>query len=335
MSVAVLVNVKSRHGSADIGQHIRRLLPDARVAVTSSLDEARAWVKDELVPNRPKVLLSGGGDGTAVALLNELREQDVQIPTFGLLGLGTGNGWARATGGVGRRAVMRDLERLSAETRAHTRDLPIRKFGLVETEGRVTPFAGVGWDAEILADYKDSLGSTSRLIDRLGGSTLGYAKSVATRTIPKQLFGVRPRLRIINLGEPALTVDRHGRAVPVPGGARGKVLYDGPLGVAGASTTEELGLGFRAFQFAHLVPGRMQVRVYGASASRAVRDLPKILGAIHPIENDHSFFVTKCRFELDREVPYEIGGDLVGSRRQLELALHEKPISLVDFRKVH
>ncbi len=334
MSVAVLVNVRSRHGSAHMGEHIRRLLPRARVAVTGSLEEARAWVRDELVPNRPDVLLSGGGDGTAVALLNELREHDVRVPTFGLLGLGTGNGWARATGGIGKRAVMRDLERLSAETRAHDRELPVRTFGLVETEGRVTPFAGIGWDAEILADYKDSLGTTPDLLDRLGGSMVGYARSLFTRTIPKQLFGGRPRVRVINLGEPALTVDGHGNAVAFPGGGKGKVLYEGPLGVGGASTTEELGLGFRAFRFAHLVPGRMQVRVYGASTGRAMLQMPQILGAAHPIANDHNFFVTRCRFELDREVPYEVGGDLVGLRREFELALHENPISLVDFRRV-
>jgi len=109
MTVAVLVNVKSRHGSTAVGERIRSILPEARVAVTSSLSEARAWVKDEIVGNRPTILLSGGGDGTAIALLNELREQGIEVPTFGLLGLGTGNGWARATGGVGKRAVFRDL----------------------------------------------------------------------------------------------------------------------------------------------------------------------------------------------------------------------------------
>lgn len=330
MSVAVLVNVKSRHGSTDVGQHIRRILPNARVAVTSSLDEARAWIRDEIVPNRPEVLLSGGGDGTAVALLNELREHDVDVKTFGLLGLGTGNGWARATGGVGKRAVMADLHHF----RAHG-DLPVRTFRLVETEGRVTPFAGTGWDAEILSDYKDSLGGKTRLVDKLGGSTVGYARSLLTRTIPKQLFGSRPRVRIVNLGEDAFTVDRDGNAVPLPGGKKGKVLYEGPLGVGGASTTEELGLGFRAFKFAHLVPGRMQVRVYGASTGEAVLNLKNILGGVHPMKKDHHFFVTHCRFELDREVPFEIGGDVVGQRREFELKLHEKPISLVDFRKVH
>ena len=330
MSVAVLVNVKSRHGSAAVGQHIRSLMPHARVAVTSSLDEARAWVRDELVPNRPDVLLSAGGDGTAVALLNELREHDVHVPTFGLLGLGTGNGWARATGAVGTRAALRGLTALR-----NFGPPPLRRFNLVETEGRLTPFAGTGWDAEILSDYKDSLGGKAKLVDKLGGSTVGYAKSLLTRTIPRQLFGSRPRVRIVNLGEPALTVDAHGKATPLSGGETGKVLYEGPLGVGGASTTEELGLGFRAFKFAHLVPGRMQVRVYGAGTAEAVMNLPKILGAVHPLAKDHHFFVTKVRFELDREVPFEIGGDVVGKRRAFELALHEKPISLVDFRKVH
>jgi hypothetical protein len=334
VSVAVLVNVNSRHGSSDVGERILRILPNARVAVTRSLDEARAWIRDELVPSRPRVLLSAGGDGTAVALLNELRAQKLEVPTFGLLGLGTGNGWARATGGVGRRAVMRDLERLSANGTASGEALPLRTFGLVETEGRVTPFAGAGWDAEILADYKHLLASAPGIVDRVGGSTLGYAQSLWSRTIPRLWREERPRVRVVNLGEPAMTVDRDGRAIPMPHGEAGAVLYEGPLGVGGASTTEELGLGFRAFRFAHLVPGRLAVRVYGASTARAVLRIPHLLAAVHPLPDDHHFFVTRCRFEFDREVPFEIGGDVVGLRSQFELALHDKPVSLVDFRRL-
>ena len=81
-----------------MGKRIRTILPNARVAVTRNLDEARTWVRDDVAKHKPQVLLSGGGDGTAVALLNELRDQGVKVPVFGLLALGTGNGWARATG---------------------------------------------------------------------------------------------------------------------------------------------------------------------------------------------------------------------------------------------
>ena len=95
MTVAVLVNVHARHGSDALGDRIASILPAARVAVTHTLEEAQAWVRDVLRQKPPRVLLSGGGDGTAVALLNELRAQKVDVPVFGLLPLGTGNAWAR------------------------------------------------------------------------------------------------------------------------------------------------------------------------------------------------------------------------------------------------
>ena len=44
------------------GARIRSILPDARVAVTRSLDDARAWVRDDLSTHCPELLLSGGGD---------------------------------------------------------------------------------------------------------------------------------------------------------------------------------------------------------------------------------------------------------------------------------
>ena len=240
MSVAVLVNLHARHGSEALGDQIRAILPDAQVAVTRSFDDARAWIRDVLRPARPDLILSGGGDGTAVALLNELREQGLEIPAFGLLPFGTGNGWARATGEVGTRAALRGLAALRRVERP-----PLRRFDLVETEGRLTPFAGVGWDADILSDYKRSLVGAAPWVGRLG-PTAGYLRSMFTRTIPRYLARrQRPLLRVINLGEPALRVDERGRAVPVPDGGPGRLLYEGRLGVCGAGTTEELGLGFR------------------------------------------------------------------------------------------
>lgn len=325
MSVAVLINVRARHGSEALGRQVREILPRARIAITRSLEEARAWVRDDLCRDRPEVLLSGGGDGTAVALLNELRHHGLHVPAFGLLPLGTGNGWARATGGVGKRAALRGLSAL--------RDAgppAVRKFALVEAEGRLTPFAGAGWDAEILADYKRMNGGR---LGAISGARGGYLRSLTTRTLPRLISRARPVVRITNLGPPALTVDEAGNAEPMPGGEEGAVLYEGPLGVGGASATEELGLGFRAFPFAHLVPGRMAVRVYGASAlSAALRVRRLWRGA--PVAGDHNFFVTRCRFDFDKPVPFEIGGDLVGDRTSVELSHVEDAVPLIDWRRL-
>ena len=330
MSVAILVNPHARHGSESFGEQIRAILPEARIAVTRTLAEVRTWVRDDLSRNLPDVLLSGGGDGTAVTLLNELREHNLTVPAFGLLPLGTGNGWARATGNVGRNAALRGLSALSESDYR-----PLRRFALVETEGRVTPFAGTGWDAEILADYHRMREDTPAALRSVGSARGGYFRSLVTRTIPRHLGRWSPpNVRVINLGEPALTVDDHGHAIPVQGGEYGAVLYDGPISVGGASTTEELGFGFRAFPFAHLVPGRMAVRVYAASTLNAIMRLPWIWRGVHPVPDDHHLFVTRCRFEFDRPVPFEIGGDLVGERTQVEMSLVDDAVPLLDWRKL-
>ena len=88
MSVAVLVNLRARKGSERVGTMVRALLPRARLAVTRSLDEARAWLRDEVSRNPPSLILSGGGDGTAVGLINEIRALALEVPPIGVLPLG-------------------------------------------------------------------------------------------------------------------------------------------------------------------------------------------------------------------------------------------------------
>ena len=326
MTAAILVNVHARHGSEDIGRRIQRIVPTARVAVTQSFENARAWVANEIARNRPDVLRSGGGDGTAVALLHELRDQRLTVPAFGLLPLGTGNGWARATGVTGVKSALQGLATLRDD------EAPIVKtFHLVETEGKLTPFAGTGWDAEILSDYKKMLEPMPESVRLAAWGTFGYLRSILTRTVPRQISGSRPSVRVVNLGEPALAIDPSGKPVPVPNGGPGAVLYEGPLSVAGASTTEELGLGFRAFRFAHSVPGRIAVRVYAASALHATFRAPLLWRGAHPLPHDYNWMVTHCRMEFDRAVPFEIGGDLAGDRTSVELAIAKERAPLVDW----
>jgi len=326
MAVAVLVNVRARRGSEAIGELVRSVLPNARLAVTTSLEEARRWVLEELMPNPPQLLLSAGGDGTAVSLLNELRDANTAFPALGLLPLGTGNGWARVTGAPKARAALRGIAALDGDAP------PVKHFGLVETEGRLTPFAGTGWDAEIVSDYHGVLASLPKPVNKVQSPTLGYMRAVFTRTIPRHLSQKGPAtLTLTNLGEQAYVVDDEGKPTRVAGGGRGAVLYQGPLGVAGASTTTELGLGFRAFPFAHAMAGRLAVRVYGATPLEAMVRMPRLWRGAHPVPKSHSFLLTHCRMDFDREVLFEIGGDLLGGRRSVEFRLAGVGVNLVDW----
>jgi diacylglycerol kinase family enzyme len=295
---------------------VRERLPKARVIVTRSLDDVRTWIDDELAADPPELLISGGGDGTAVTLLNELRDRDVEIGQLGILRLGTGNGWANVTGAPRARDAIGSLARLAGQAP------PTRRFALVECDGRIAPFLGTGWDAELISDFNASPGS----------GLSGYLAGMVTRTIPRHLFGSGPaNVVLTNLGEDALTVDENGRVVPLPGGERGRVLYRGPANVAAVATTTDWGFGFRAFPFAHAAPGRVSARIYGGPVLEATRNMFKLWRGAHPIPRMHDFLLTHGRMEFDREVPFQVGGDVAAPRDHFEFRIATQGIDVVDW----
>jgi diacylglycerol kinase family enzyme len=320
MDVAVVVNLRARRGSEEVGRMVRARLPHARISVTRTLDDVRRWIDHELAPSPPELLLSGGGDGTATALLNELRDRNVEVARLGVLRLGTGNGWANVTGAP---RAERAIDRIATLDGAP----PTRRFSLVECDGRIAPFLGTGWDAEIVSDFQAQV--------KAGRNGLrGYLGAVALKTIPRHVFGGgAANVVLTNTGEHAMTIDEHGRVIPIPGGERGAVLYRGPASVAAAATTEEWGFGFRAFPHAHAAPGRVSVRVYGAPVLEATRNMFKLWRGAR-VPKMHDFFLTAGRMEFDRPVPFQIGGDLQGTRTRFEFHLADAGVDLVDWARL-
>jgi diacylglycerol kinase family enzyme len=297
---------------------VREQLPRARVTATRSLEDVRRWIEHDLAPDPPDLLLSGGGDGTATTLLNELRDRAVGIEQLGVLRLGTGNGWANATGAPALRQAIEQVARLAGATP------PTRRFALVESGGRVAPFLGTGLDAELISDFQGG-----------AGGVLGYITGGLTRTIPRHLRGGgAPQVVVTNLGEPALTIDAGGQVVPLPGGGPGEVLYRGPAIIAAAATTTEWGFGFKAFPFAHAAPGRVSVRVYSGPILKATRHIVSLWRGQHPVPGMHDFLVTRARLAFDREVPFQVGGDLAASRTSFEVRIADDAVDLVDWSRL-
>lgn len=330
MNLAVMVNLRARRGSEKVGGLVKRLFPRARLALTRSLEDARSWISGTLRQDPPTLLLAGGGDGTITGLINELRAQGLALPAIGVLPLGTGNAWARVTGAPSVSVALRQLARYGEQLP------PLRPFSLVGLEGRVAPFAGTGWDAEALQDFKDNLTTLPPgPLREVNAGLRGYLGALATRTIPRHLLGKADlRAKVFNLGAPALTVDGQGRVVPMPGGETGALLYDGPIGVCGAATTPEFGFGFKAFPFAQAVPHRLSVRVYGVGALEAARNVFKLWRGQHPLPGMHDFFVERLRMDFDRDIPFQMGGDIMGIRRSLEFSLAQESVNLVDWRQL-
>lgn len=329
MDIAVVINLNSRRGSQRFADFAQRVLPRSRVVVTRSVDDVTSFV-DGLSPERaPSVLLSGGGDGTAIGLLDALRSRSYAFPALGIVKLGTGNAWATTTGAPSPKRAFETMARVLE--RGHT-TVPTTDFALVEVEGRLTPFAGSGCDAEVLHDYRLQREALPGSLRRFAEGAPGYFASLFTRTIPRNVLQrAKPRVRLVNLGPEAFTVDAHGAVVKVPQAGAGTVLYEGPYGVTGAGTSCELGFGFKALHLARTLPGHMHVRVYAASAAEATRRLHQLWTGKHPLPRSHDFLLTHCRMEFDRDVPVEIGGDAIGLRRSVEYRVAPQIVSLVDW----
>lgn len=329
MDIAVVINLNSRRGSQRFADFAQRVLPRSRVVVTRSLDDVNAFVGGLSAPNAPWVLLSGGGDGTAIGLLDALRARAHAFPALGLVKLGTGNAWATTMRAPSPRKAFETMAR--AVERGHT-SVPTTEFCLVEVEGRLTPFAGSGWDAEVLHDYRLQREALPSSLRRFAEGAPGYFASLFTRTIPRNILQrAQPQVRVVNLGPEAFTVDPSGAVVKLPDAGAGTVLYEGPYGVTGAGTSCELGFGFKALHFARTLPGHMHVRVYAASAAEATRRLPQLWTGKHQLPGSHDFLLTHCRMEFDRDVPVEIGGDAIGLRRSVEYRVAPQVVSLVDW----
>jgi diacylglycerol kinase family enzyme len=302
--------------------------------VSKSLDDTAGFAR-ELRQRPPHLVLSAGGDGTAVALLNALLD-DGRVDAaplgsaLGILPLGTGNGWARVSGAPAWRAAVTRLEKLE-----HRRGpLPVLRFDLVEAFGTVAHFAGTGWDAEIISDFQHQKQAFGPVPPKMRHGLAGYLNGLFTRTVPRHVMLAPAEVELVNTGADALTVDERGRVVPLPGGEHGKVLYRGPTTVCAAGTTPEWGFGFRAFPFAGVVPRRFCMRVYAGRALEAVSRMGKLWRGEHPLENMHTWLVTKCVAKFSRPVPFQIGGDCTGDKSEIEYSLSEQQVDILDWDRL-
>lgn len=334
--VAALLNGNAKRVTSATVRGLREALPDALVLVSQDLDEARAHA-ERIAREEPFLVLSGGGDGAIMRLLNLLREHG-PLPTLGILKLGTGNGWARVCGAPDFSELVRRIARLPSA-------LPTQSFDLVETEGLLCHFAGVGWDASILNDYAVNLrrrGSQllgSRLATWLHKSALGYLYSTFRRTIPQEWKKLRahgqPRVTLENLGDSVFELDHRGRPLPVlegQGGTAAGKLYEGPVSVGAAGTTPEWGYGFKAFPFALARPGHLNLRIYNRPVLEAARSAVNLWRGRFPQPGMFDFFVKRARMTFSRPMPFQIGGDAVGTREQIELAIAPEKARVVDWR---
>jgi len=322
-SVAI-VNDAARRLGGRLRKKLERALPGG-VRFTTSLDDARATIRAE-VRRGVDLMIFGGGDGTVVMGLTLLAEACRghlrPEPAIGVLRLGSGNAIADTVGASDD--VAADLERLvrGAGTR--------RQLPLLEVLGVRAPFVGVGLDAQVLEDHA----RVGELVDRVPGArAVGggarYVLSVALRSIPRFAFGARPQAIVTNLGAPALELAESGATKrELPAGAE---LWRGTCTMVAGATIPFFGFGLKMFAFAGTRGDRFQLRCADPGFAEVMLAVRPAFRGEYFSERVHDFWCERIAIELDRESAIEAGGELLGRRDRVELALG-KPVTALVLR---
>ncbi len=328
--VAVLLNANARQVGEWARSVIRESLPKAAVFLSRTRAEAERHVS-EIVRRDDDLVLCGGGDGSAVALINAIRGLGAALPRIGLLKLGTGNGWARTTGAGALRWTLEKLKRDAARQQVAT-----ERFHLLEVEGILAPFAGAGWDARLLNDFVARHRGREGLFLRLRKSLAGYLSALALKSWPEEVaetrrFG-RPQVVVRRLGGEAYGVGKGDALRPI-GPEDTDVLYRGPVSVTGCATIESFGFGFRAHPFARARRGFMSFRAIDMPVARAVAHLPSLWRGTLRHRGIRDFLVRGgVRFEFSRPVPFQVGGDPMGAREAVDMRVSDVEVDVISWR---
>jgi hypothetical protein len=221
--------------------------------------------------------------------------------------------------------VVTDLARLRTQAGS-------RKLRLLEVEGTLTPFAGLGIDAIALTHYVETRDALRRipLLARYSSGGLAYFASIVGRSLPEYLIRSHPHVRVVNEGAPAVRLGVDGQPVGQEIRA-GEVLYDGPSRMVCMSTIPYWGFGARIFPFANDREDRFNLRVVDLTSFDVAIHIRRIWNGTYRSDKVHDFLVERVSIHYDEPMPLQIGGDPVGARTVTHAALAKKPIDVVDY----
>ncbi len=324
MRAVAIVNANARRLRRRLRDQLERALPGG-VRFTKTLDEARGVVREEIRRGVELVVL-GGGDGTIVmglALIAEAcRGMGRAEPAIGVLRLGSGNAIAD-TVSAGE-DLAGELARLG-RGEGRWRQLP-----MLDVLGVRAPFVGMGVDAQLLEDHE----AVARVVDlvpgarRFVGGGARYALSVALRSLPRFATRARANVVVTNLGGPAIEMARGGptgRQLPT-----GAVLWSGECTLVAGATIPYFGFGLKMFAFTDKRAGHFQLRCGDAGLFEIMRSTRSAFRGEYFSDHVRDFLCDRVELALDAEVAIEAGGELLGRRRRVELALANAPVTVVQ-----
>lgn len=294
---------------------------------------------DEVIEKRYALVLCGGGDGTAMRIIEQMYKKvqahnkaggDYQMPRLGILKLGTGNGWA------GLLEVPPKVEPIWAIRGLRENELKFTQFNMIEADDRLCHFGGFGYDAMILNDYIELKAHFPEgFLHGVSNSLPGYLVTIFGYSIPKVLIrGFSMKVRITNNSDAPIYRMTHSKGAEEVGVSKGETIYEGRTTFIGAATTCNYGFQFVMYPFAVEKTGYMHLRVTSISSITTVLNLRRIWQGKYENLEMNDFLVKDVRVEIEKDAPFQLGGDPEGYRREVNLKVADFMVEMLDFRKM-
>lgn len=327
--VAVVVNGNARAVTDSLVIVLEQIIRSGDLFVSRTLEEGEE-IANIVAERGYGTVLTGGGDGTfthvVTAVMNRCKATNRPPPRFGFLKLGTGNAlaWAVGAGRIRSGDLFADIARL-------TRDAGSRPLRMLEVEGKLCPFAGIGIDANTLHDYEETKKLLSRfaLTRRLASGGAAYLLTVLGRSMPAYLVRPRDKVRVVNQGEDAVRLGIDGQPIGAPI-KKGEVIIEGLFRMVAMSTIPYWGFGARIFPFAEERPDRFSLRVVDMTSLDVAINIRKIWDGTYRAPRLHDFLAQEISIEYERPMALQIAGDAAGKHQVIHARLYPDPVHVVD-----
>lgn len=331
---AFLLNANAKSVTKNLLKELSALIPKDDLYLSFSLAEAESNFRD-ILQNDYAYIFCGGGDGTAVSAINLLNDYSKRHPHFptpsiGVLRLGTGNALARF---LHARDPREDIKAILGG-----RSIKPVNVSMIETSsGQMTPFAGIGYDGELMNDFESVkevfFESPFR---KMFSSVLGFSIAGFFKTLPRQVARKLPIIRV-NSSFPAYRIMEIKGVDEEIFIEQGQILYDAPASLICVGTIPSVGYGITMFPFANKRPGYMHLRISAVPVSVCVSNLyPSIWHGTFRHKKLFDYLVKDVTIESEESLPYHLGGDTMGYKKQLYFKISNHPIlmaSLYNQRK--
>lgn len=317
---AFLLNVNAKNVTNRIIEKLSKLISTENLFFSKSISDSENIYK-AIINKKYRYVFNGGGDGTiinAINILNEISkiEKKKQLPKIGILKLGTGNALAKIA--KSRHIILDTIDIVEGQ-----KNIEEYSISLIECDnGTLTPFAGIGYDGEILNDYL-RMKNTYKM-----KSIPAYLCAAFLVTLPKQVFSSTPIIRIYTNSDAykLLYKNKNDQQVKIPNNT---LIYEGPSAFVSIGSIPWYGFGLEMFPFTYHKKDFLNLRISNMRIAAVIANLyPEIWNGIYRNLKLQDFLIKDITIESDRLIPYQIGGDFSGLKYKLRFKIANHSIEM-------